>query len=568
MKRKTLYFSFLILSLFLLATSLVAATSKKVVGSLPSKEDFSLKEWKQKASFDEYCMSCHKIDLKKNLKSGETLDLKVNLNEIKQSVHGKFQCIICHSDFSKTKHPTYNFKNKREYAVTLSKTICQKCHTDASLKRNPVHYNISKTASCIECHGYHGVKPAKIAKHLPENQYCLTCHSRNITKKFENGEVLSVRVDGAHLLNSVHKDLKCSDCHKGYSKTEHPIKKIASLKEYRKQAIEVCKQCHTKETEQFNKSIHAKAFYQGKENAPDCLKCHDYHKVARILPNNELKLNLCASCHGEEAKAYKESIHFKALSEAKPNAPNCSNCHKAHDVLPINMANLNDSCLACHKDSKKAHNKWLYNPPFTLESFVDVHFKGSSCSACHAKGEKAVILTLVNKDKKTPFTIDELSKVLNWDVEQVVEKIDFNKDGLIQEKELWEFLGTVKQKVKVELKGRIDITNPNDAHKILSKKEAIKDCAVCHSSEAKFVGVLEINKEGEKTLKTSVDRKVLNSFYAIPNVKDFYVLGLSRISVLDVLFVLAVVCGLGFGLGHLGLRIITTPIRRKRREGK
>ncbi|HAA83975.1 MULTISPECIES: multiheme c-type cytochrome [Thermodesulfobacterium] len=567
MKKKTLYFSFLLLSLLLLTTGLLAATSKRVIGSLPS-QDLSFKEWKQKASFNEYCMSCHKIELSKTLKSGEKLNLKVNLNEIKQSVHSNFQCIVCHSDFSKTKHPSYTFKNKREYAANLSKQICQKCHTDATLRRNQVHYTISKTASCIECHGYHGVKPAKIGKNLPENQYCLTCHSKSITKKLENGEVLSVKVDGSHLLSSVHKDLKCTDCHKGYSKTEHPIKKIASLKEYRKQAIEICKQCHTKEVDQFNKSIHAKAFYQGKEKAPDCIRCHDYHKVARILPNNELKFNLCASCHGEEAKAYKDSIHFKALSESKPNAPNCSNCHKAHDVLPVSMAKLNDSCLSCHKDSKKAHSKWLYNPPFTLESFVDVHFKSASCSVCHAKGEKAVMLSLVDKAKKTGITVEDLSKALNWPVEEVKNKIDLNKDGLVQEKEFWQFLNTVKQKVKVELKGRLDLVNSNDAHKILSKKEAIKDCTVCHSSEAKFAGVLEISKEGDKTLKTLVDRKILNSVYAIPNVRDFYVLGLSRISVLDILFVLAVVCGIGFGLGHLSLRIITTPIRRKRREGK
>ncbi len=124
--------------------------------------------------------------------------------KLKKSVHGKFQCLVCHSDFSKVNHPVYDYKNKAEYRTKMT-AICTKCHTDKELQKNPAHYALTKTASCIECHGYHGVKSAKVVKSLPENQYCLKCHSSSIVMKMKNGETLSVQVKENDILSSVHK---------------------------------------------------------------------------------------------------------------------------------------------------------------------------------------------------------------------------------------------------------------------------------------------------------------------------------------------------------------------------
>jgi len=522
--------------------------------------------WKRKVNFTEYCMSCHKFNIKKVLPSGEVLSLKVDPQEIKNSVHGRFQCIVCHIDFSKKRHPVYKFKSRKEYNTQLSKWICQRCHTEEKLKQNPAHYALSKTASCIECHGYHGVQPVKGVKALSENRYCLTCHSRDLTMKMKNGEKLSIQVNEHQLLQSVHKDLKCIDCHKEFSKNKHPVRTFASIKEYRKEAINICNQCHKKEVEEFKNSIHGKAYSKGELNAPDCLKCHGYHNVAKITTNNQLEM--CAKCHTKELAAFKESIHYKTLSEGNTAAPTCASCHKAHDVKPINMADLNNSCLTCHKDAEKVHNKWLYNPPFTLVSFVKTHFKGASCAVCHASGKKAVVLTLIDQDTGKPFTIKKVAMLLNLTPEVVKEKIDLNKDGLVEEKELWQFMSSIKQVADADLKGRLALVNANDAHKINSKEGAIKNCAACHNVKADFTGELAINREEGKALKLALDRQALNSAYAIPVIRHFYVLALTKISILDILFILAVICGLGFALGHIGLRIITTPIRRKRREGK
>ncbi len=525
-----------------------------------------LKEWKKTVSVSNYCLMCHSFRMVKTLSSGERLLLKINKKEIRSSVHGELKCINCHNNFSKTKHPLYNYKNKKTYAIKLSKKICQRCHTDEKLRKNPAHYTLSKTAPCIQCHGYHNVKPAKLVK-VSENKYCLNCHSRRIVKKMQNGEILSLKVDEAQILQSVHKNLRCSNCHKGFSIKKHPIRSFKSIADYRNKAQEICNNCHSKETKEYTKSIHALAVLKGNKKAPDCLRCHGYHTVMKITSNTILKYKLCISCHNEEDKSFKESIHYKAFKEGKQNAPVCSSCHKAHKVLPTNIANLKDSCLDCHKNAKKSHNKWLYNPPFKIESFVDVHFDGASCSACHVSGAKAIILTLINSENK-PLTIEKIANFTNWDIEEVKIKLDSNNDNIVQQTELWQFLKSLKENIEVKLKGKLDIVNPNDAHKIISKKGAIKDCAFCHNPETPFVRKLEINKEGEKGERIDLEKNAVNSVYAIPNISDFYVLGLTKISILDTLFVIALIAGAGVAAGHILLRIITTPIRRKRKEGK
>ncbi|GAQ94059.1 doubled CXXCH domain-containing protein [Thermodesulfovibrio aggregans] len=527
----------------------------------------SMKDWKKKASFNEYCISCHKFNISKTLPSKEKISLKVNEDEIKKSVHGKFQCLVCHSDFSKVNHPVYDYKNKAEYRTKMT-AICTKCHTDKELQKNPAHYALTKTASCIECHGYHGVKSAKVVKSLPENQYCLKCHSSSIVMKMKNGETLSVQVKENDILSSVHKKLKCTDCHKEFSRSEHPIRTFDSIKDYRTKAKDICNNCHQDAVKKYDISIHAEALKKGNQQSPDCVKCHDYHKVTYITKDKMASSELCIKCHSDSGKAFKESVHQQAIIQGKQNAPNCASCHNSHDVLPTNIAKLGDSCIKCHKDAKSTHTKWLWNPPLRLTTFVDAHFNSASCASCHTKAEKAIYLTLFDRANKKPLTNSEVAKIFGIDIKGVKAKIDYNNDETVQQDELWKFMSTVKAKSKANLSGRIDVLNPNDAHKIESKEKSIKDCSYCHSSGAQFKSKLEINQEGTKPIKLELDRKALNSAYAIPNIKDFYVLGLTKIKILDILFFVALLGGIAVPVGHITLRILTAPIRRKRKGGK
>lgn len=554
-----------------------ALMKPRMHGELVKKEEIScaechgshyieeMKGWKKKASFSQYCLYCHKHGISKTLPSKETLSLKVNQDEIKKSVHGKFECIVCHSDFSKINHPLYNLKSKSEYRTRMTE-ICLKCHKEDELKKIPSHYTLSKTTSCIECHGAHGVQSAKTLKALSINKYCLSCHSKAISMRMKNGEILSVQVKESDLLGSAHKNLKCNECHKEFSTTQHPVRTYESIADFRNKAKDICNLCHKQEVTKYDQSIHSMALKKGNLTAPDCLKCHDYHKTPWIKADKIASFQLCAKCHGKETDAFKTSIHNIALTEGKKDAPVCSSCHNAHDVLPTNIAKINDSCIKCHKNIKDSHNKWLWNPPLRLTTFVETHFNSASCSACHIPGDKVLSLVLIDKGKKKALTEEDVAKLFN--VKEITDKVDLNKDGKVQEYELWQFMSTLKKKISVDLAGRVDIARANDAHKITPKTQAVKDCEACHNPKAEFLGRLEINREGAKSIKFDLDRKAFNSVYSIPNISDFYILGSTKISLFDILFLLALAAGLAVALGHITLRILTTPIRRKRREGK
>lgn len=526
----------------------------------------SMKEWKNKVSFNEYCMSCHRFEFTKTLPSKEKISVKVDEQEIKRSVHGKFQCIVCHSDFSKTKHPIYDYKDKRQYRAELNK-ICTKCHTERELKRNQAHYAITKTATCIECHGYHGVKPVQVVRALPETQYCQSCHSRPITMKMKNGEVLSAQVRESDILSSAHRKLKCTDCHKDYSPKYHPIKVYDSIEQYRAQAKEICNLCHQDAVKKYDQGIHALALKRGNKQSPDCIRCHDYHKTKYVLRDKSSGIELCIGCHGESARAFKESVHHKAFTQGKAEAPTCVSCHNSHDVFLTSVAKLDNSCGKCHKDMKQIHNKWLYNPPVRLTSFVETHFSTSSCASCHTKAEKSLILSLFDRANKKPMSVNEVSKILGIDPKQLKDKIDSNRDGRLQQDELWQLVEQVRGKSEITLLGKIDVFNPSDAHRVEPKSQSIRECSYCHNPHAKFRSKLEILREDAVPLRIEVDREAINSYKAIPNVRDFYVLSLSKIEILDTLFLIALIGGLALPLAHITLRVLTAPIR-KRKEVK
>jgi predicted CXXCH cytochrome family protein len=379
-------------------------------------------------------------------------------------------------------------------------------------------------------------------KNLSENAYCLTCHSRDIRKTLADGETISLKVDSLALMHSVHKNFKCSQCHTGYSKTSHPVKEYKSLADFRKAGNEICGKCHTSELRKYHKSIHYAKRVSGDSSAPDCLSCHGYHNVEKVLADKKLSKAICTRCHKEEGEAFKDSIHAKSLA--------CASCHDAHEVKAVKIADLDKSCVKCHQNLEGVHAEWLHNPPFQEKTFVKMHFEKASCAACHAKAEKEVVLSVVDRKTGRPYQLKQ----------DLIKKFDLNKDGMLEQKELWELMAYLKQKENVTLDGKIDVSDKNAAHKILSKNFALRNCAGCHNPSANFKVTLE--------KKVPVERAAINSFNIIPNMRNFYAIGLTKVRILDIIFVLAVLAGLGFAFGHIGLRIITTPIRRKRREGK
>ena len=139
------------------------------------------------------------------------------------------------------------------------------------------------------------------------NELCLGCHSdKSLTKKLPSGEEVSLFIDDKEFSGSVHKKIKCIDCHadlQGVKDFPH--------KEYLKKVE--CKGCHEKEYNNYAQSAHGADFLKGDKNVPTCTTCHGKHYIlcaadpeCSTSPINHIKI--CTKCHEDQKIAKKYDL--------------------------------------------------------------------------------------------------------------------------------------------------------------------------------------------------------------------------------------------------------------------
>lgn len=534
----------------------------------------SMAEWKKGTNEIQYCLTCHRLDLSMHLKSSELLSLSINESAYKSSKHGDLLCSSCHTDFSNTKHPVRTFKNKKEYTALATKS-CSMCHLDEQLRKSPVHGSLMAKAACVECHGSHAIKGIKVQKAVAkESQYCLMCHRSRLSMTMKNGESLSVFVDETSLRSSAHGNLQCSACHSEFSKAQHPVRAFNNKREYILAGIKLCNKCHADAYAQYEKSIHYSLFKSDNPKAPSCTDCHGAaHSVARTKTDKTLGLTSCNKCHGELNISYEASVHNKARIQGKKDAPVCSSCHNAHNIESTKMTTrIKEGCFKCHKDMGNVHKKWLKNPPVTLPTFAGAHFDAVSCAACHSPNAKrGIYLSLFDSKTGKPLTEEEVIKLLDTDAAGLMEKIDTNGDGIIEGKEVWNiFRLLLKKNVRTTFVGKMDVSNAAEAHQLGAKAEAVRECEACHHPKSEYFKnvFIVMSKTGGGTTVLPAKKDLVNSVFSIIPVRKFYAIGGTNISLFDILFYAALIGGIAVPIGHISLRIITSPLRSLRRMGK
>jgi len=506
----------------------------------------------------------------------EILSLSVNGAEFASSVHGKVSCSGCHPDISMDNHPQSKIiRSRKDFALGVSRN-CSNCHTAAQLdKRQPIHKSLAAKGPCIECHGSHYIKGVAIEKvGVKDNTYCLICHRNKINMSMKNGEPLSVFIDEAAVANSAHAKLQCTQCHSEFSKTQHPVRSFGSRRAYSIAAAELCLTCHKEAAKLYASSVHIEQLKGGNTKAPACTDCHGDHAIASVKKDKTIGVVSCNKCHSDMNASYEASMHGKARLKGDEKAPSCASCHNAHNVESAKMTTkIKDGCLRCHKNAAKVHSKWLYNSPIKLSSFARAHFDAVSCAACHSPGaERAIYLSLYDRRTGKPLTEEEVLKTLGGpEAEGLMDKIDENANGSIDPKEMWGlFAQLIKKGVITTFTGNMDVQKATEAHMIGSKAEGVKDCDKCHKPDAElFQNVFVVIKKADgKPTVLKADKGVLNSIYTILPMSKFYALGSSSVKLLDILFIVALLGGIAVPIGHLLLRLITSPLRALRRMGK
>ena len=108
---------------------------------------------------------------------------------------------------------------------------------------------------------------------------------------------------------------------------------------------------------------------------------------------------------------------------------------------------------------------------------------------------------------------------------------------------------------KTVLRGRLDVRTGPQAHELADKSKAISDCRICHSAGSQAfqsVTISLVGPEGQR-VDYGANADVLNSAISLESVSGFYAIGGTRIKLLDILLILAILGGLAVPVGHLTL---------------
>jgi hypothetical protein len=207
------------------------------------------------------------------------------------------------------------------------------------------------------------------------NDKCLEkCHGvAGFAAGDKRGLLRNLHVDKAAFIASTHaqKGLECVDCHQDADPNFHPRTGYPRV---------------------------------------DCRACHSQTPPPGIYPPNALERLKAKGIkpppkESQNGESWMKTVHAKAWSEGKPEAPFCSDCHTAHAIrrskdpaAPVHRENLARTCGKCHPDQVRPYGVGGLLARFRIAG----HGKGdlanrydvSECVSCHqgeaAHGEETV----------------------------------------------------------------------------------------------------------------------------------------------------------------------------------
>ncbi len=208
-----------------------------------------------------------------------------------------------------------------------------------------------------------------------DSEDCLPCHA--------GPDADGPLIDAALVVDSVHAEFDCLDCHPATKEIPHPQPLPPSG----------CAGCHPGPAERLGASVHGPAT-EGPAR-PGCPSCHGppHQVLGAADPDSPVyHLNLpatCGDCHGGPLRAYRSymgSIHGHGVSHSGLLvAANCSNCHGAHDIRsaadpgsPLARPRVAATCGACHQGVQAAYLEGSHGRRLAAGD-PDV----PSCSDCH-----------------------------------------------------------------------------------------------------------------------------------------------------------------------------------------
>jgi len=324
------------------------------------------------------CMACH---------SDAAIAPLVEVGKMDASIHGSFDCSLCHPGATSQPHD----------AATV-KANCASCHADAEVAyAKGVHGKATAggdkaAATCVSCHGEaHSILPAKdpdsTIYHANLPTTCGQCHSKGKLPKSTDQNVnnaFDLYTDSIHGKATMKSGLlvsaNCSDCHGAHDilPKDDPASPVN-----RANVPTTCGKCHVDVLRDWESSSHAAAFKAGNGNSPVCTDCHVAHTVSHVDSPKDVNalMSACSNCHKTEFGTYRDSFHGEVTAIGDLRTATCSSCHGAHLVLPASdprsptsPERIVSTCQKCHDGATASFTDYRpHAEPRDASKFPQLH---------------------------------------------------------------------------------------------------------------------------------------------------------------------------------------------------
>ncbi len=224
------------------------------------------------------CLGCH-----------GSMEGDVNVNQVKfsKSVHGSFDCVMCHLELKGAQHQGLSGGKPDKTVQELAKAISSKSKID------PV-----AQAACVGCH--------------PDvyDAYKISVHGQNVmVKKSSDGPV-------------------CTSCHGSPHYIQPKASKESAVNHFN--VVKTCGVCHEEKImsekygfspqvmERYKESFHGRKLRLGHSGAPACPDCHGAHDIKSPKdPSSPVagpnKIATCGKCHSGATPKFVAAITHQPL---------------------------------------------------------------------------------------------------------------------------------------------------------------------------------------------------------------------------------------------------------------
>ncbi|HEY6011573.1 MAG TPA: multiheme c-type cytochrome [Nitrospirota bacterium] len=224
------------------------------------------------------CLGCH-----------GSMEGAVNVNQEKfsKSVHGSFDCVMCHMTPKGAQHQGLSGGKPDNAVKALAEAISSKSKVDSIAQ-----------AACVQCH-------ADVY-----DTYKASVHGKNvINKKSSDGPV-------------------CTSCHGSPHYIQPKSSKESAVNHFN--VVKACGACHEEKfmhekygfsehvMERYKESFHGRKLKVGHPGAPSCVSCHGAHDVRSAKDPaspvaGENKKKTCSKCHAGATDKFVAAITHKPL---------------------------------------------------------------------------------------------------------------------------------------------------------------------------------------------------------------------------------------------------------------